>query len=227
MRTDNAEGDLDIAAQTTITGAGRDQTILSGGQVDRVIEIRPGSEVQIRDLTIRDGQAPLEQGGGGLLNRGVLELVNVTVTNNRAGNNDIGDPWGASVSDSGTGGGILNLGDLTLENVLVSHNWAGDGVFNPTAWSYNGPPGGGGGGISNSGRLVIENSSISVNRAGQGCNNTLEGTHEAVFEYAGVGGDGGGILNLGELWATNTLFDANWAGEGGNGLGCVTSAEDP
>ena len=33
--------------------------------------------------------------------------------------------------------------------------------------------------------------------------------------------------NLGELWATNTLFDANWTGEGGNGLGCVTSAEDP
>ena len=46
--------------------------------------------------------------------------------------------------------------------------WQGMEVFNPTAWSYNGPPGGGGGGISNSGRLVIENSSISVNRAGQG-----------------------------------------------------------
>ena len=66
--------------------------------------VRPGSEVLIRDLTIQNGQAPLEQGGGGLLNRGVLELVNVTVTQNRAGNNDIGDPWELLLAIAGQAG---------------------------------------------------------------------------------------------------------------------------
>jgi CSLREA domain-containing protein len=50
----NASGDLDIAGDLILTGAGARTTIIDGGGIDRVFEIRTGT-VTISDVTIRGG----------------------------------------------------------------------------------------------------------------------------------------------------------------------------
>jgi len=81
--------------------------------------------------------------GGAIANVGTLELVNSTVSHNRAFQNFFGSP--------GQGGGIFNSGSLTIINTSVSGNEASQG-----------------GGILNRGTLTLNNSIISDNTADVG-----------------------------------------------------------
>ena len=62
----NVTGDLDITSNLTINGAGVASTIVDGGSIDRVIEIRPGATTQINGVTIRNGN------NSGVFNQGTL-----------------------------------------------------------------------------------------------------------------------------------------------------------
>ena len=71
-------GDLDIADDLTIIGAGPSITIIDGGGLERVIEILPGSLVNISGVTIQNGN---DSGmGGGIFNAGTLTLINSAVS---------------------------------------------------------------------------------------------------------------------------------------------------
>ncbi len=75
-------GDLDISDNLTIIGAGTEQTFIDAAELDRVFHVLPGARLNLKNLTIRGGNA-LE--GGGLLSQaGFVTLENVVVRDNTA-----------------------------------------------------------------------------------------------------------------------------------------------
>lgn len=105
--------------------------------------------------------------GGGIFNRGVLTLINSTVSGNTTGHGGVGVIGG----DGGDGAGLINSNEngvhkMTLINTTVSGNTTGNGgagVNNGT-----GGPGGYGGGIFNNNQTIIINSTITDNAVGRG-----------------------------------------------------------
>ena len=108
-----ATGDLDITGHTFINGAGARSTIVVGGAGfdDRIFDIPGGGKtVEISGLTITNGTASDDQGGGVRNNTGRLKLHQVAVSGNTSTN----------------GGGIFSSGDgtLTIIDSTVSGNSA-------------------------------------------------------------------------------------------------------
>lgn len=131
-------GDLDIASDMTIRGAGMFDTIIDGNGIDRVLDIDPeqdGVTVEILDLMIRNGTANGD--GNGIRNQGTATLARVSVNDNVGGS-------------SSYGGGIYNDNDasLTLIDSVVRDNFT---------------DGNGGGIASYSSTLTIVNSAIRAN----------------------------------------------------------------
>lgn len=141
---DGATGDLDVAEEVVIEGAGAAATILDGGRVDRVLDL--GADTIVRRLTIRNGNADAENGGGvratPFVSSMTVTIEDVVISGNDAlnGGGIANEAFSALVlrrstlTDNGaTGGGALdNAGDsdgATLENVTISDNFAvnGDG----------------------------------------------------------------------------------------------------
>jgi uncharacterized repeat protein (TIGR01451 family) len=156
-----ATGDLDLTGDLTITGAGAGTTIVDGGQIDRVFDIKPAVNVSIIGVTIQNGEtpdasvSPTSSDGGGIDNTGNLTLTDCVVQDNVAGALLVnGQP-----SQNAFGGGISN-GDsqsvsgnetLVLDHTVVSGNKAD-----------------GGGGIENfAGTVTVRDSSIEGNSAVQ------------------------------------------------------------
>lgn len=79
-----AKGDLDISDNLTIIGAGVDQTFINGAELDRIFHVLPGAQLDLQNLTIRNGEEVI---GGAILNGGSLTLDNVVVETSTA---DIG-----------------------------------------------------------------------------------------------------------------------------------------
>jgi hypothetical protein len=106
----------------------------------RILHVAEGGLLALHELTIQGGAAPAYPGGGGLLNRGEVELVNCTIRDNH-------------------NTGLYNFnGTLQLVNSTLSGNQGilGGGVFN-----HHSDTGSGTG-------LIILNSTISDNQAGSG-----------------------------------------------------------
>jgi len=116
-----ATGDLDVTDDLTITGEGRDVTIIDGAQLDRVLHLSPtsfqGVNTTISGVTIRNGRASgaeLAGNGGGIHaanGGGTLNVSESAIVDNAAAE---------------SGGGIDNYGStfMTLTNSLVSGNTA-------------------------------------------------------------------------------------------------------
>jgi CSLREA domain-containing protein len=182
---DAASGSLKVLAPMTITGAGRDQTILDGGGLDRVLTLLKPSTVT--DLTITGGDSAPDAtpypyyGGGGVLNTSRLVMERVHVTGNT----------------STFGGGIFNIpgSDFVLRDSLVDANTAGEA-----------------GGIRVDWTSTIERSTISGNRVVNPHVPSRPGELAGLgggIDYRGLGGtitdsritgnhadDGGGGLNI-------------------------------
>jgi hypothetical protein len=118
-----ATGDLDITDDLVLRGAGRDTTLIDGGGIDRVFELRgilPDVEAQLLDVTIRNGAAVSagNSTGGGIENFGSLTLLRCIISQNQAN----------------LAGGILNRGTLVMDDCVVSGNHALDlGFTSPRA----------------------------------------------------------------------------------------------
>lgn len=78
------KGDLDISDNLTIIGAGVNQTFIDGAELDRIFHVLPGAQLDLQNLTIRNGEEVI---GGAILNGGSLTLDNVVVETSTA---DIG-----------------------------------------------------------------------------------------------------------------------------------------
>ena len=172
--------------ELTITGAGRDNTVIDGNGVERVIvvvefAVAEVTNLRLSRLTIRNGDSGAGEGGG-ILSQGAVTLDDSVVEGNR----------------SGHGGGIYNVaGRLTLSNTLVLNNAAtGDG-----------------GGIYNAaGSLTVTGGAIGFNSAAFG--GGIWSSGDATLEFCTIGPDNvsggafgaGGIANRGIL----TLTGSTW-----------------
>lgn len=114
----SATGDLDITDDIIIQGAGSDLTIIDGGGLDRVLHV-PAFYItlEIADLTIRNGRAESNGGGGGLRgNHIALTMTNVVVKENEAHNEG---------TYTGAGGGLyLQNGSASLTNCTICDNFS-------------------------------------------------------------------------------------------------------
>ena len=180
--------------------------------------------VLIFGLTVSGGR-PVDNGAG-ILNSGVLVLIDCTISNNIASGSEL---------VGGSGAGLLNQGgNMTITGCMISDNIAafqtasssdqalcyGAGILNDSngvvtitgstisnnscnftddfiATGY-----GGGGGIDNKGSMTITNCTIS--------GNSVTATGDA-FVY------GGGILNSGLLQIASSTIDNNSAANGSEG----------
>jgi CSLREA domain-containing protein len=245
---DESTGDLDLTSPVTIEGAGATTTVIDGAGIDRVFSVVNGATVTISGVTITGGQAfsaadqdegfgqtyyrpdisgnPGSAGGsgGGILDEGVLTLVDDVVTGNRAGNGggegkspngEIANEYpgahdnrvvceggysiGGAGGTGGSGGGIdVHDAYLTLESTQVTHNRAGNG---------------GGGGDGGEGGDALGTGSCE-NRIIGGAGGRSEGG------LGGSGGWGGGIAvagSTGQVTATDCDISGNVAGTGGAG----------
>jgi CSLREA domain-containing protein len=212
-----ATGDLDVTGNLIVNGAGAASTIIDGGGLDRVIEIRPGATVQINAVTIRSGEVTgvgIAGAGGGILNfAGTLTLTGSVVTRNTAG---------------GVGGGIsTESATTTLNSTTVSGNTASaaGGIFNHGAMTVNastvannrGLLGDGGGIWNDGGTVTLNNSTVSGNvSAGLGGGIVNTGTLLTLTNSTVAGNIAqsapGGILNGNNTIANNTIVANNAGG---------------
>ncbi|MDY6785808.1 MAG: DUF4347 domain-containing protein [Cyanobacteriota bacterium] len=189
----------------------------------RIFRIRGNNNVTFDALTIRNGNADGNRGGG-IFNdsTGTLTLTNSTVSGNEArfaGGGIFNDGTGtltltnSTVSDNEAGfgsGGIFSQGAVTLTNSTVSDNSAaknGGGIYsNSTVTLTNSTVSGNiaeaqHGGIFSRGRVTLINSTVSGNSA--------EGNGGGIYSK-----DGGTITSS---TITNNTADSNGDGTGDGG----------
>ena len=212
----SATGDLDVAGDLSLIGAGAATTIIDGGGQTRLLQVVTGT-VLIQGVTLRNGNATQDDcdpalqivegcGGAVCTNGGDVSLRDVVVRD----------------STAFFGGGIcvLATGTLALDAVTVANNAAqiGGGIIAgvedfPTgvtvvdsAVSGNTATGNGGGGIASAARtLTITRSTISGNSAtpsslgGGGIWTVANGTNvirNSTISGNTTSGRGGGILSV-------------------------------
>ncbi|ASJ70625.1 DUF4347 domain-containing protein [Granulosicoccus antarcticus] len=176
-------GELEIDSDITLTGAGTDQTFISGDELSRVINIASGT-VTLSGLTIQDGDAAVSAGGGININGTAnVTLDTVNLISNTGKDGGAINNAGALIIQSSTidgntstnkGGGIHSDGSLTLTDTTLSNNSAlsrsGGGVFDngaPSSFTnvtisgnYAKDPGGG---IYTQGAISLQNVTITEN----------------------------------------------------------------
>jgi hypothetical protein len=232
--------DKDIA----IAGVATRETgkpVLDGDERERVLVVKPGVRVSIRDLTIRDGRARKVNFGAGISNHGHLTLRDVVVRDNRTTTGDGGTDFG---------GGIFNAGFLRLHgSTRVAHNVSssGGGVYNTATGTmlmrdssriernlqHRGLSGGWGYGVLNIGTLTLRgSSSIDKNRGGGVWNNGYGVINYGTLNLEGssrVQGNSGGVRNIGgsvTMTGSSTIRD-NHLECPPTGSGCIVWGLNP
>ena len=167
----DATGDLDIRDDLTIVGLSPTQTSISGGGIDRVIDVKSDASftLTLSNLKIESGLTvgPSNHGAGISIEAGVFTpevfLSNVWLT----GNHQVA---------GGDGGAIHNEGILYIENSLIEDNSGtrGAGVFNApgatltmsnTTLSGNDSDAEGGG-LYSDGNVTLRNVTVAENSSG-------------------------------------------------------------
>lgn len=228
-------GQLLIDKNMTISGPGPGalsvrRSSAAGTPSFRIFNIAASATATLSGLTIANGLVAVVGGsGGGILNNGVLTIVNCTISGN-------------ALTDGGSsGGGISNFGNksLTIIDSTISDNSttaSGGGIFSAvgtltiTNTTLSGNSAGSGGALLNtSGGIVnIGNATISGNTAGDGAgtyhtNGTVTFTNTTISGNTASGNGGGIARNLATVNVRNTIIALNTAPNGPDILGLVTS----
>ncbi|MDB5076917.1 MAG: hypothetical protein JWO42_3096, partial [Chloroflexi bacterium] len=208
--TQDSLGQISLTGNLTIDGTGG-QITLSGGSAVQVFQVASTATATLKGLTISNGAAAGNNGGGIYNAGGTLTVSNSTLSGNSA-------TFGGGINNAGTltvsnstlggnsapsGGGILNFGSLTVSNSTLGGNSAthGGGILNFGSLTvcnitHIGNSDEYGGGINNFGTLTVSNSTLSGNSA---------------RSY------GGGIVNThGTLTVSNSTLSGNSALSGGS-----------
>lgn len=252
-------GDLDLQGSLTIQGSGADKILLDGNSADRVLDVRPNANVTLSGITIQNGNPGLSANGGGIFvhptaaltltnslvtsnsaalgggvyNRGALNLAQSSVESNSHGGlyNEGGAVTAADASFvdnlggyaivnvnnaslamnggvlSGNQGGVENsVSSASLTGVQILNNTGGGGIYNHGAFVTN---------ISIQHSLIQGNSAVSgggVHNAGVGATTTIQTTRLAENTATVAGG---GVFNNGIMTLAASLIDHNSARTGG------------
>jgi Divergent InlB B-repeat domain/Right handed beta helix region len=201
-------GELQVTHGVTINGPGAANLAVDGNATFRVFD-NFASNVTISGLTITNGLAADGIGGGGILNRGGLALIDSNVVSNVAGNGCCYD-----------GGGMYNLGGATLTVT--------DSTISGNSASYDG------GGIENQGTVTVSNSLISNNSAardggGIDGNGGLSITvGNSTISGNSASGGGGGMCACGYGGPTTTITNSTISNNSANvGGGIYNLAQAP
>ncbi len=185
----------------------------NSGGFYRIFTIPNGVSAEISGLTITNGDAGFNDGGGGLFNAGSLTLSDGVISGNKA-------QYGAGIANSGLltmsdcrvtgnvastrGGGIDNVyGTVTVDNCVVSGNGLSSGDGN-------------GGGLANNWKMNLSAVTVSDNSAqnGGGIRNNVDGVltiQASTFSENKSGGFGGAIDNIGSAMISDSSFSLNRA----------------
>jgi predicted outer membrane repeat protein len=210
-------GGLSISKDLTMTGPGADIITVSGNRAFRVFLISANFTVELSGITIANGGAP-GQPGGGIANAGTLTVSDSIFCDNAAS----------------SGGGIDSVGTLTVSDSLFSGNSAtdqGGAIYNETLLTsmvtgslFSDNSARDGGGIFTTDRLTVTASTFSDNVAssdGGGILNFGLGTltvADSAFSGNSARHPGGGIYNdYGRLTVTDSTLSGNTAGSYGGG----------
>jgi CSLREA domain-containing protein len=205
----NRVGDFDLLGQITLLGAGADRTLIDGGRSDRLIDVHPDADVEVRGLTLTRGSTLYD--GGGIRNHGTLRLMETDLRDNRA--------YAYIENVQSRGGALANFATAQLHHVRVEDSLVDGGYMTM----------GQGGALYNEGMLRVRDSHIERNRCidyhevGMGCGLLNRGTAD-LARVALIGnrsmpdGMGGAILNLGSLTLTNATLSDNYSGDQGAAL---------
>jgi CSLREA domain-containing protein len=213
---DNLIGDLDVAGELLIKGAGIGKSIIKGATSDlfatehRLIEVQPDAHLILKHLTLTEGRSAYN--GGAVENHGRLLLHDVQAMNSIARHND-------ESTSGGNGGGIANYGELLVLASQFDNNSA-----------IREEPGPLGGAIFNSGSLWVRgshfnrNSSFGFSLTGAGAaiyssgNAKLEGS-SFIGNSSSENVEGGAITNDegGVLLLSNSTLSGNFQGALSNG----------
>jgi hypothetical protein len=202
-----------------------------GTAPDRAFLIPSGVTATLQGLTIRHGRVTGDRPGGGLVNKGVLMLMDSVIRDNVAGH------YSGGLHNEGTltlaastirgnvssylGGGFLNFGTMRLTTSTIHGNAAMEG-----------------GGFFNWGTLTLTTSTIRGNTAralGGGLANydTLTLTHSTISGNAArdrsgeARPGGGGLYNIGKLTLTQSTVSGNTAYYGGGVYNDYNAGEQP
>jgi hypothetical protein len=179
--------ELTIGSDMTIDGAGRSVTV-SGNNAVRVFYVNTDVAFNLLNLVVTNG---LSESGGGIFNKGTLNVTNCTISANSAE----------------SGGGIENFETLNLNDSTISGN---------TAFVH-----GGGGIDNTYGTVTVSNSTISGNTSvyGGGIHNYQAALTVINSTISGNSGTyGGGIGNWGTVTVTNSTLSGNSALTNGGGI---------
>jgi len=233
---------LIIGRNLTIDGTGYSITV-SGNNAVRVFEVNSGVTFNLQNLTVANGNA---DGGGGIYNRGTLNVTNSTFSGNTAAHG------GGIFSDGGTltvtgstftgnsatygGGGLTAHGTLNVTNSAFSSNSAhygagihdsdGGTVTNSTFSGNSAVESGGGimtGGAFDTKLLTVTNSTFTGNSAayGGGIHNyrgTTNVTNNTFTDNSATYNGGGIYVNSGMVTVMDSAFTGNSATYGGGGI---------
>lgn len=196
-----ATGDLDLTGTVVIGGATRPTTILEGGLVDRVFEVRSGATVTLSSMTIRNTTPA--QAGAAVMNRSTLTVDDCDFDDN--------------VADGTTGGAIYSLSGTTL---TVTNS-----VFDGNLAETNG------GAIANHGAAVLQNVTFISNTATeqggaiyQSPNGTLD-VDAVSFLLNDAGEDGGALYTDAPTTIVYSSFYLNTAGTAGLGGAAIACSD--
>ena len=218
-----ATGDLDIAGDLTVTGAGAANTVIDAGGLDRAFHVLLAGSSTMTSVSVQNGSA---LSGGGIQNEGILNLASSIVRANEAETS----PGCPGICPAAEGGGIANLGDLEVQEVTISDNVAsvGGGIVNDGFASLtrslvtNNTATSEGGAISNFDEMSISESTLSGNLAGStgGAIDNNRGVldiTESTLDH-NQSDYGGAVYNQDSSALSNVTVSANSAVISGGGL---------
>ena len=227
-------GELLVDKSVTIRGPGSDNLTVDGNHSSRVFHVSRWVSAAIAGLTITNGSAEGDGGGGIHNDHATLAVDNCTVSGNHAawggGIHNDGSNGSATLTVSnstfsgnsvaapysvGSGGGIFNSGfdgsaTLTVTNSTFSGNVAGlIGVYGTGGGIYNDGPFG-------SATLTLNNSTFSGNAAGYVGGGIYNGSATATIgnTVLNAGASGGNLYNAGMV----SSLGYNLSSDNGGGL---------
>lgn len=190
------QGELSLGPSATINGGGTGTTIIDGNHSSRVFSL--GGPIVVNDVTITNGLAPGNSGGGGIAMGGgsQVSLNRVAMTDNSAPGNPA----------SALGGAIfVEAGSLSVSDSSFTGNHAGSAGRNAFGSAI----------LINGGALVMSRSTVSGNDTSTadgalgaiallaGNTEAADITNSTISDNTGVGGSNG-IYNDG--FTTNVSF---------------------
>jgi predicted outer membrane repeat protein len=213
-----------LTGEVQIVGPGANLLAISGMKSVRVLQVDASTTVAITGLTIRDGNAPGELGGG-INNLGILTLSDCTITTNSSGG--AGGVYVASTGllnasrctisqnfsevDSGGirlshGTGTVNLSDCIISDNVATNFGGGIDMYPP-------------GGPVVMSRCAVKNNVSGRDAAGMWINHPLVISESAVTgNEAGNDANGGGAVISSPTTMVNCTLDTNRAGGFGGAL---------